>query len=109
MDPERSTKVGSILAAAFASACCLGPAAFGALMTVFGTSVVLSGAATTVRRLAPLRPVFISVSLLALGAAFYTTYRKGACPTTGRKMMLWVLTGAVLILISSPYWLAVFE
>lgn len=115
MDIQRSSRVGSVLAAVGASVCCLGPAVFGVLSAVFGTMAVEK----TIRSsLTPLRPVFIGLSALALGAAFYTTYRpsrstatglqQAACPTTRSKMILWVVAGAVLILIASPYWLALF-
>ncbi|MBI3767256.1 MAG: cation transporter [Deltaproteobacteria bacterium] len=59
------------LFAVLASACCLGPL----VLTVFGISAI--GASTAFE---PLRPVFLGVTALLLGGAFYLTYvRKPVC------------------------------
>ncbi len=109
MNLQRSSSFGAIVASAGASVCCLGPAVLSGLAAVFGTTAFLGAAQGIRTALTPLRPVFIGLSALALGAAFYTTYRKGTCLTTGRKAMLWMVTGLVLVLIASPYWLALFQ
>lgn len=55
--------LGAVLAAIAASACCLGPVAFTAL-----GSGALAAASTN---LAVVRPFFLTLSLLLLGAGFY--------------------------------------
>src|SRR5437667_4774612 len=63
---ERSLAIGSTFAALFASLCCLGSLLLGGL----GLGTVL------VATFAPLRPYFLALSALLLGAGFYLVYRK---------------------------------
>ena len=97
--------IGSVLAAVGASICCIGPVALSAL----GAGAL--GAATT--RFAAYRPIFVAATVVLLGTAFYTTYRgercgpDGACrPATlrARKILLWVATVVVVLLVTFPYY-----
>jgi len=63
---EKSLTLASIFAAFAASLCCLGPLVLGAAGV---------GAALT-STFAPLRPYFLALASLLLGAGFYSAYRK---------------------------------
>jgi mercuric ion transport protein len=109
----RTTKaaVGAIVAAAGASLCCLGPV----VLTLVGAGAL--GAAAT--RWEPYRPVFLGLAVLLLGAAFYSAYRPGrqacaadgGCPTPvsrTAKIVLWIVTGLVVLLAAFPYYIGWF-
>jgi mercuric ion transport protein len=93
--------IGSSLAAAVTTFCCVGPAVF----AVLGTSGVLAAA-----RLAPYRPYFVLGSVLLLGLGFWLAYRpqggciRKTCTTASAKItraLLWlaaVVTGAAILL-----------
>ena len=62
------TMMATVAAAIGASACCVGPVVL---------SLVGAGAlGASVSRLEPLRPVFIGLTAVLLGWAFFTTYRR---------------------------------
>jgi len=63
---DNTFTLGSVVAAFLASLCCLGPLLLGGL----GLGTVL------VATFAPLRPYFLALSALLLGAGFYLVYRK---------------------------------
>ncbi len=96
------------MAAAGASACCLGPVLF----SLLGAGAL--GAAAV--RLEPLRPIFIALTGALLAAGFYVTYRRpvaancgpdGTCtPASNRRarVLLWVSTGIVILLVTFPYY-----
>ena len=99
--------VGSVVAAVAASACCLGPV----VLSVLGAGAL--GAAAT--RLEPLRPVFLGLTAVLLGSAFYLTYRParhtcapdGTCapaPKRTAKVVLWIATVLVILLVTFPYY-----
>lgn len=99
--------VGAVIAATAASLCCLGPIVF----ALVGAGAL--GAAAT--RWAPYRPVFLGLAAVLLGVAFYWTYRPrrdvcatdGACPTPSSrtaKIVLWIVTGIVILLAAFPYY-----
>lgn len=101
------TVIGSVVAAIAASACCLGPV----VLWLLGAGAL--GAAAT--RLEPLRPVFLGLTLALLGSAFYVTYRpaRAACAPDGScasapkptaKIVLWIATVLVLLLVTFPYY-----
>ena len=92
--------------AVLASACCLGPL----VLTVFGISAL--GASTVFE---PLRPVFLGVTALLLGGAFYLIYIRraacapgSACAAPQRKgsrlsgAVLWIAALAVAAVASFP-------
>src|SRR5262249_29691786 len=99
---------GSVLAAIAASLCCIGPLvalAFG--LGTFGAAAAFEG----------LRPYLLGLTALLLAGAFYITYRKrqvmcedGSCKIgrAGRasRVMLWVVTVAVVTLAAFPYYSA---
>ena len=100
--------VGSIVAATAASACCLGPV----LLSLVGAGAL--GAAAV--RLEPLRPILLALTALLLAGGFYVTYRRpstvpcgsdGSCPPSSNrkaKMMLWIATAMVILLVMFPYY-----
>lgn len=100
--------IGSLLAAVGASICCTGPVVFSALGV--GT---LSAAAI---KFEVYRPVFLIVTTVLLGASFYTTYRPSMAETCatdstcapvskrGAKIVLWLVTLLVILLVTFPYY-----
>lgn len=100
--------LGTALAAAIgASICCLGPLAL--------LAVGVGGAwAGTLTVLEPLRPIFVTLALAALGYAFYRVYRPGAgCAADGtcthprrrrrQRAAVWLTAAVILALLASPY------
>ena len=104
---EKSTLAIGGLTATLASACCLGP-----LILV---SIGLSGAwIGQLTRLEPLRPWFLSVSLVALGFAYWRIYRrppaclpgeKCAAPAVRRmyKGLFWLVVALTTVAFAFPY------
>ena len=101
-----ATMAGAVVSAFLASACCIGPLLFAALGL---------GSAGLLIKLEPYRPYFTVVTVAALGAGFWFTYRKPkvapgddcGCehPKSNRlgKIMLWVVTVLVIGFWSFPY------
>lgn len=102
--------VGSVVAATAASVCCMGPV----VAALIGAGAL--GAAST--QLEPYRPWFLGLTVVLLGAAFATTYRRqraacagGSCaPSSGRaaKIVLWIAVAVVGLLAAFPYYVAWF-
>jgi mercuric ion transport protein len=103
---EMKTIIGSVVAAVGASACCLGPVVL---------SLVGAGAlGATAARLEVYRPYFLGLTVMLLGAAFFFTYRPSrsncgpdGCARSSRrtaKMVLWLVTVVVLLLVTFPYY-----
>ena len=100
------TVIASVIAAAGASACCLGPF----VLSAIGAGAL--GAAAV--KLEPLRPLFLVITAGLLGAGFVVVYRAeasqqcaadGSCaPSSKRtaKIVLWLATIAVILLITCP-------
>ena len=101
------------VAGAFASVCCIGP-----LVLV---SIGLGGAsAGIVAAFEPLRPVFIVIALAALAFAGWKIYRRpvevyepgAACAVPQTKLsyeiVFWVVATFVLLLLTFPYYIALF-
>ena len=110
--------VSGLVAAFFASICCIGPVVFAALGVGIGATGFLSGTAGFLKALLPYRPVFIGLAMLLLGISFYLVYRRpksAVCapgevcvPETiggANRTVLWVLAVLALVLIFTPYWL----
>jgi mercuric ion transport protein len=107
-----NTAVGSVLAALGASICCIGPVVLSAL----GAGALGAAAA----RFEVYRPIFLAVTAALLGAAFYTTYRPSRaelCDTDGTcrpaskraaKIVLWLATLLVVLLVTFPYYIDFF-
>jgi mercuric ion transport protein len=104
--------VAGILAAVGASICCVGPL----VLLVLGISGAWIGSLTA---LEPYRPIFIGVTLLFLGVAFYRLYLarpacspESACanPRTLKRQRLafWIVTVLVLGLIAVPWFAPLF-
>lgn len=102
------TGIGALFAAVAASACCLGPVVF----TAIGSGAL--AAAST--KMAAVRPLFLALSSMLLGFAFYRTYRAPqtgtACdaavcaPDAHRKarVVLWVVAAVVALFAAFPYY-----
>lgn len=100
--------IGAVFAAVAASACCLGPVVF----TAIGSGA-LSAAST---KLAPVRPLFLAMTVVLLGVGFYRTYRAphtgaacadGSCPPdVNRKarVVLWIAATVVVLFAGFPYY-----
>ncbi len=106
---EGMTLVGSVAAALAASACCIMPV----VLALLG----MGGAAFGIA-LEPYRPVFVGVTLILLGGAFYFVYRgpaasecstRGTCAVPARrtrlKILLWAVTAIVLAALTFPYYI----
>jgi mercuric ion transport protein len=104
----RLLETGAIGSAVAASICCIGPLAL-ALLGVGGGALLL--------KVAPFRPYFLGATALLLGSAFYLTYRRPpaeecapgapcALPSSRRrqKIVLWVVTGVVILASTFPMW-----
>lgn len=97
---------GTIGAALLASSCCIGPVLFAILgLGAFGAGSLLER----------FRPIFIVLTFLILGIAFYLTYRKrtiscadGLCEVHGvskwNKLTLWAITIFALTFLTFPEW-----
>lgn len=106
------TLIGSVVAATGASICCIGPV----LLSVLGAGALGASAA----RFEVYRPIFLSATVVLLGAAFYTTYRPSAADNCGpdatcrprsrrvAKITLWLATLLVILLVTFPYYINLF-
>ena len=115
---ELFSNIGSVITALFSSTCCLGPAIFTGLGISAGTAGVLGGLAGFIKALIPYRPIFIILALGFLAFGFYFVYWKDRrnCMTENtevqrkrfyqQKIWLWMTSTMVLLLILSPYLLA---
>jgi len=97
----------------FGSLCCVGP--------LVAVSLGLGGGvAGTLVAFEPYRPLFIAIALGALGYSGWKIYRRpaAACapgevcavPAVNRiyKVVFWIVTAAVLLLLAAPYYLPLF-
>ena len=98
---------GAVAAAVGSALCCAGP------LVAVSLGVSGAGLASTFE---PLRPYFIGVTVLGLGAGHWLLHREeqNACvpgklcahPRTRRRMRwtLWMLTAVSALLVTFPYW-----
>lgn len=96
---------GIVLAAVTASLCCTIPLLFAGAGV---TAIVVA------EKFATVRPYFLGLTGLMLGAAFYYAYRRkscepgGVCATPeGRRrvrLSLWLATAVAVVLTTIPYW-----
>jgi len=106
MQKEKLTAVGSVIAAVAASICCIGPLV--AVTLGVGSLAAASG-------LQKWRPLFLGVTFVLLGVAWYLTYRKPKaqgcaegtpCAATpgakGGKFVLWIATAIAVALAALP-------
>ena len=119
--PASLASLGGLIAAFFASLCCIGPVVFSALGVGVGATGMLASTAGFLKALVPYRPFFIVVSIVAIGTGCYLVYRKpntgcssgSACSDVKARsksvVWLWMATGFTLIFILSPYWLGIFK
>lgn len=101
----RFAGLSGVTAALLASVCCIGP--------VVAAAVGL-GSLGFAAALEPLRPLFIGVTVLALGAGFYQAYKRqaacedGSCSEPksrkGLRAMMWVSTVIAVVALGFPYY-----
>lgn len=103
------TAMGVIDAAVAASACCIGPV----VLSLLGAGALGASAV----KLQAYRPWFVGLTLVLLGAAFYSAYRPaandtcaadGTCtPSSKRaaKIMVWMAAVLAVLLIAFPYYI----
>ncbi len=108
---DRTFAAASIVAAALASLCCIGP------LVAVGLGLGAFGAATFFESL---RPWLLGATAALLAGAFYLTYRtqpeetcEGEACAVGpdqksKKILLWVVTAAVAAFAAFPYYSSVF-
>lgn len=97
------TAAASIVAAAVASACCIGPVALVLLgLGTFGASLAA---------LEPYRPLFLVATTALLLAGFYAAYRPltdcEACSPASRRrtqITVWIAAACVVVLVTFPYY-----
>ncbi len=103
-----ATRLGAILVAVGASACCWLP------LFLVGLGAGATGAGAVFESL---RPYLMVATVALLGAAFYYTYRrKTVCaddgtstmtgPSRRAKVMLWAITAVAVVSFAFPYWSA---
>jgi mercuric ion transport protein len=103
--------LGSALGVFASWLCCLFPLALGALGM---------GASALGTRLEPFRPYLLALTAVFLGTGFYQVYKrpKRECSDDkicarpkGRRIqitLLWIITVLAAILVSAPYWAAIY-
>jgi len=109
--------IGGLVAAFFASICCIGPVIFAALGVGVGATGFLAGAAGFLKTLLPYRLAFIGLTGILVGISFYLAYRKpeavcaegmvcitGTAPGLSRTLT-WLLAILATALLLAPYWL----
>jgi len=119
--PVSLASLGGIIAALFASLCCIGPVVFAALGVGVGATGIMASTAGFLKAFVPYRPFFIIVAIAAIGTGFYLLYRKpkAACASDSHcadsrsrsksVFFLWIATGVTFFFILSPYWLGLFK
>jgi mercuric ion transport protein len=112
-----AASTGGLIAAVFASLCCIGPVVFAALGVAVGATGFLADTAGVLRGLLLYRPLFLGLAALCFGISFYLAYRApcgicapgSVCPpaasTRFTRRLLWTLAVLAVALISAPYWL----
>lgn len=116
---EKTTAVGGLVAALFASLCCIGPLVLGVLGVGVGATGFWADTAGTLKSLLPYRPVFIGLTVLLLSLSLYLAYRKpktacipgGTCVPRAdsrvNRTVLWCLAIFAIVLVLAPYWLEI--
>lgn len=112
--------IGGLVAAFFASLCCIGPLVLAALSVGVGATGFWADTAGALKGIVPYRPVFIGLAVLLLGVSFYLAYGKpksAACSpgevcdpgamSEANRRVLWALAVLTLVLLLTPYWLEI--
>ena len=120
-EPVSIASLGGIIAAFFASLCCIGPVVFAALGVGVGATGILASTAGFLKAFVPYRPFFIVVAIAAIGTGFYLVYRKPKAMCTSDSQctngstrsksvfFLWMATALTLFFVLSPYWLGILK
>jgi mercuric ion transport protein len=90
--------LGTMLTALSASLCCIVPLA---------AAVLGAGSAALATRMEPLRPWFLSFTVLLLGSGFYRAYRTEPCAPVSRRRtraILWTVTALAAALTAFPHY-----
>lgn len=106
MEKAKLSSVGAVGSAVLASSCCIGPF----VLTTLGVGSF--GVATSLERY---RPIFMALTIIILGTAWFLTYRKrrsecvdGSCDrkvaSGWTKVSLWSATGLALAFMFFPQW-----
>lgn len=104
---EKRSLIASVLAAVGASVCCVLPLVL--VMLGIGGSWV-----STLTAMSPYRPLFIGLTVLFLGLAFYRLYLKPKACVVGeacanpsvlrrQRFVFWIVAGLVLGLLAVPW------
>jgi mercuric ion transport protein len=93
--------LGSLVTAAGAAICCLGPLLFSVLGIGTFTSLWI------LRNLVPYRNFFFALTFFFLGLGFYTAYRGGGRARRLDRVILW--TSTILVVLLLGYNLIFFE
>jgi mercuric ion transport protein len=114
---EKWSTIGGVFSAFLSSICCIGPLIFSALGIGAGATGFLGGSARFAAFIAPYRLFFVVLTFAFLGLSFYSVYRKekmcrvaSVCSLVRlkkTKIFLWIITAISLILLISPYLLAI--
>ena len=102
------TAWAAVITAAAASLCCIGPV----MAVIMGVGAI--GAMAI--RFEPFRPVFLAITFVLLGLAFYGTYRpepgtcapESTCASSARRrarVVVWIAAAVVLLFIAFPYYI----
>ncbi len=115
-----TTMIGGLIAAFFASLCCIGPFVLAALSVGIGATGFWADTVDALKGIVPYRPVFIGLAVFLLGVSFYLAYGRpkpalcapgGVCVPGGmsgaNRTVLWVMAVLTLVLLLAPYWLEV--
>lgn len=108
---EKLVGIAAVASAALASICCIGP------LVLAGLGLGSLGFAAGFVKY---RPLFVAVTFVLVGLAFYLTYRKrevhcadGSCRVAsagrGAKILLWIVAVAAIGLASSHLWIKAVE
>jgi mercuric ion transport protein len=110
---KRIAATGSAIAAVLASSCCIAPL----VLVTLGVSGAWIGSLSA---LEPYTPWFVAITIVFLGLGFWQVYvkEKPACeedlycatPASDRviKIILWLATGLVVLVLTIDYWAPLF-
>lgn len=107
MDKKKITSIGGAISAVFASVCCVGPVVLAGL----GIS---AGGIGFVKGFGKFHTLFMILTFVLLGSAFYFTYRErckpvdqttGCCPAENKKnrIILWIATVVAILFLVLPF------
>lgn len=110
---EKTRAIGGLVAAFFASLCCIGPLVLAALGVGVGATGFWADTAGALKGILPYRPLFIGLTVVLLGVSFYLAYWKPrpvcgpgtVCAPSVNRTLLWLAATLAIVLVLAPYWL----